>query len=135
MRVSNVNRMLDEFDIHGTTKPEVRQEFWDDLVLDGAELVEALRRLVKCQGGSARDRILRYLKKNVGRVVEGRILETVGGISEWARRIRELDVEHGYQIATNETDTSLHPGQYRLDSLEPDLERAERWRLKHKLRN
>jgi hypothetical protein len=133
-RVRNVNRSLDELDVHGTESPKDQQVFWDGLVLDGAELVAAFRRLVQCQGGSARDRMLCYLQKHAGQVVEGSTLESVAGISAWARRIRELDVELGYNIATNVTDPTLHPGQYRLDSREPDGARAEWWQFKHSLR-
>ena len=39
-----------------------------------------------------------------------------GNISEWARRIRELRTEEGYQILTHNDRGDLTPGQYLLES-------------------
>ncbi len=47
--------------------------------------------------GSARERIRRYLENNAGRPVAGEELAEIAGISEWARRVRELR-EEGYVI-------------------------------------
>jgi len=48
---------------------------------------------------SSRQLILDFLLANVGRIVEGRELRDAGrGITEWARRVRELRDEYGYQI-------------------------------------
>ncbi|NCN59299.1 hypothetical protein COW99_00700 [Candidatus Roizmanbacteria bacterium CG22_combo_CG10-13_8_21_14_all_38_20] len=67
---------------------------------------------------SARDRILAYLKSNVGEKVSGRELSQVGGISEYARRIRELRHEHGgWQISTGMNRSDLRPDEYLLESL------------------
>lgn len=44
--------------------------------------------------------------------------EVAGGITEWARRIRELRSEEGYQILTHNDRSDLKPGQYLL--LDPD---------------
>ncbi|WP_213990121.1 HNH endonuclease signature motif containing protein [Sodalis sp. dw_96] len=46
----------------------------------------------------ARDRILAYLKKYPKTVIHGDELMVVAGISEYARRIRELRGEHGWKI-------------------------------------
>jgi len=63
----------------------------------------------------ARDQIRQYLLKNVGRVIEGRELRKAGGeISEWARRVRELRDEEGYQVLTHKDRAELKPGQYML---------------------
>lgn len=68
---------------------------------------------------SARDRILAYLKENVGEKVSGRELAQVGGISEFARRIRELRHEcGGWQISTGMNRPDLRPDEYLLESLE-----------------
>lgn len=48
--------------------------------------------------GSARARILEYMKKYAGTVLSGDELRIVAGISEYARRVRELRVEHGWRI-------------------------------------
>ena len=44
-----------------------------------------------------------YLKKHVGQVLDGRELMVVSGISEYARRIRELRVQFGWQIISGMT--------------------------------
>jgi hypothetical protein len=133
-RTKRVNHLLENFDVHGVSTPREKAEFFEALATEGEELIGTFRKLVKQQGGSARARILRHLQARVGQVVEGATLATVAGISAWARRVRELDVEKGYNITTNETDNSLRPGQYRLESLTPDTQRAAWWRLKSRLR-
>lgn len=67
---------------------------------------------------SARDKIREFLEKNVGRVVTTQELRDVAGISEYARRIRELRDEEGMQIHSHVDDTRLRPGEYILASLE-----------------
>ncbi len=63
----------------------------------------------------SRDKIREHLLKNVGKILNGRELrEAGGGVSEWARRIRELRDEHGYQILTHKDRDDLKPGQYIL---------------------
>ncbi len=42
-----------------------------------------------------------------------------GDASEWARRIRELRVEEGYQILTHNDRSDLKPGQYLLENEKP----------------
>lgn len=47
-------------------------------------------------------------------------LRTVaGGITEWARRVRELRNEEGFQILTNNDRSDLKPGQYLLENPKP----------------
>jgi hypothetical protein len=71
----------------------------------------------KSRKKSARALILKYLLANVGRVVQGRELRDAGkGITEWARRVRELRDEYGYQIQSHKDSNDLKPGQYRLIS-------------------
>jgi len=52
--------------------------------------------------------------------------EVAGGITEWARRVRELRTEEGYQIQTHNDLSSLKPGQYILNNPKPQpaFERA-----------
>jgi len=49
-----------------------------------------------------------------------------GNISEWARRVRELRDEEGYQILTHNDLSELKPGEYLLNSTKPEpaFERA-----------
>lgn len=66
---------------------------------------------------SARKLILEFLLANVGRIVDGRELRDAGkGITEWARRVRELRDEFGYKIQSHKDSSDLKPGQYRLIS-------------------
>lgn len=73
--------------------------------------------MTKKKQQSARQRILVYLLKNMGRVIEGdELREVSGNISEWARRVRELRDEHGYAILTHKDRANLKPGQYMLET-------------------
>jgi hypothetical protein len=47
---------------------------------------------------AARDRILCYMQLYPGIVIQGKELLLVSGISEWARRVRELRVQFGWSI-------------------------------------
>ena len=65
----------------------------------------------------SKKRILDFLLMNVGRVIEGEeIREASGNVSEWARRVRELRDEEGYQILTHRDRRELKPGQYLLET-------------------
>src|SRR4051812_39299084 len=76
----------------------------DDLDLAIAEILGAERdffgpRGRASKGEGAAPRILAYLKDHVGEVVSGEELRAASGfIGEWARRVRELNVEHGWDI-------------------------------------
>lgn len=59
---------------------------------------------IRKSGGAVRDKILRFLRANVGQGVTGEELRYVAGDStEWARRVRELRTEAGWPIATKST--------------------------------
>jgi HNH endonuclease len=45
--------------------------------------------------------------------------EVAGNQSEWARRVRELRTEEGYQILTHNDRSELRPGQYLLENPKP----------------
>ena len=75
----------------------------------------------------ARARLRQHFLANLGRVMETEELRSVaGGISEWARRIRELRTEEGYLILTHHDRSELKPGQYLLETAKPQpaFERA-----------
>lgn len=64
---------------------------------------------------SARSRLRAHFLANVGRVMGSDELRKVsGGISEWARRVRELRDEEGYKILSHNDRSDLKPGQYVL---------------------
>lgn len=66
---------------------------------------------------SSKELILDYFLANVGNVVESRdIQKASGGASEWARRVRELRNEEGYQILSHKDRRDLKPGQYILET-------------------
>ncbi len=46
-------------------------------------------------------------------------MRSIAGVSEWARRIRELRNEEGYQILTHNDRSDLKPGQYILEHSSP----------------
>lgn len=74
----------------------------------------------------ARAKLRAYFMEHVGEVLDSDTLREVGGISEWARRIRELRDEEGLDILTHNDLESLKPNQYMLRSLtpRPSFERA-----------
>ncbi|SKA96724.1 HNH endonuclease [Paucidesulfovibrio gracilis DSM 16080] len=99
---------------------------------------------------AARERILRYLLKYVGVVIEGEELMVIGGISEYARRIRELRVEHGWKIITGYTVKDMKaddengvaeeldpmkPDDYMLLTDKQDRDAAYRWNVAKTIRN
>jgi 5-methylcytosine-specific restriction endonuclease McrA len=69
----------------------------------------------------ARKKLLNHFLANVGRVMDSDELRRIARSSEWARRIRELRDEHGYQILTHNDRADLKPGQYVLVVAEPRL--------------
>ena len=66
---------------------------------------------------SARDKIRSFLEANLGRVVTTQQVREVAGISEYARRLRELRDDEGMQIHSHIDDPSLSPGEYKLVDL------------------
>lgn len=88
---------------------------------------------------SARERIRLYLVEYVGVAIDGTEIEVVSGISEYGRRIRELRVECGYQIASGasrdpESGIDLKPDEYMLVSAAPDTDSARRWHVANRVR-
>ncbi len=101
-----------------------------------AEVDSSVKQVYKVFGlTSPQHRILEYMKAHVGEVVGKEQLRGVAAIHEWARRIRELRVEHGWPIASSTNRIDLAPGQYILEGLEPDEAIAHRWRLVKDIRN
>lgn len=80
------------------------------------------------RGTGAKGLILAYLMPRVGQEVAGEELAEVSGIQEWARRVRELRVQEGYEIS------ELGSSTYRLESTAPDVERASLWKRANVIR-
>jgi len=101
---------------------------------------------------AARDRILFYLLKYSVEVINGDELLVVGGIGEWARRVRELRVQFGWKIASGTTVkemlaegeldpalngqdvSSMKPDDYILLSPTQDRDAAHRWNVANSIR-
>lgn len=67
------------------------------------------------RSGGARAKLRRHFLANIGKTMDSQELRDVaGGISEWARRVRELRSQEGYQILTNNDRSDLKPGEYLL---------------------
>jgi HNH endonuclease len=62
-------------------------------------------------------KILAFFLQNLGRVLQSQEIQAAsGGASEWARRVRELRNEEGYQILSHKDRADLSPGQYLLET-------------------
>jgi len=75
----------------------------------------------------ARTKLRQHFLSNIGKVMSSdELREVAGGITEWARRVRELRTEEGYQIQTHNDRSDLKPGQYLLENPKPQhaFERA-----------
>lgn len=99
---------------------------------------------------SARDRILHYFRKYPFIVISGKELMVVSGIQEWARRVRELRVQFGWNVVSGLTakemaveaefpldsinPLSMHPEDYVLVNLEQDRDAAHRWNVANEIR-
>lgn len=69
---------------------------------------------------SATKRLRSYFLANLGKVLDSDELRDVAGISEWARRIRELRNEEGFSILTHNDLAELKPGEYILKDPKPN---------------
>jgi len=67
----------------------------------------------------ARSKLRKYFVAHIGKILESDTLREVAGVSEWARRVRELRNEEGYQILTHNDRSDLKPGQYVLENSNP----------------
>jgi len=68
----------------------------------------------------ARTKLRTHFLANLGRIMASEELRDVaGGITEWARRVRELRTEEGFQIQTHNDRSDLKPGQYILTDPKP----------------
>ncbi|MDZ4718134.1 MAG: HNH endonuclease [Roseiflexaceae bacterium] len=69
----------------------------------------------KRKGKGARSKLREYILSHVGKVMNSEELRLAAdNTSEWARRIRELRTEEGFQILTHNDRSELKPGQYLL---------------------
>ena len=73
---------------------------------------------IRRQDIGVRDKILEYLRQNVGKRVTGEELKYLAkDRSEWARRVRELRTEYGWPVVTRNTGRpDLEVGVYLLEA-------------------
>ncbi|MDR0876543.1 MAG: HNH endonuclease [Treponema sp.] len=65
-------------------------------------------------------KLRQHFLNNIGKKMDSyELREIAGGITEWARRVRELRTEEGYQILTNNDRSDLKPGEYMLEDPKP----------------
>jgi len=63
--------------------------------------------------------ILEFFLHNIGTVLESKDIQNAsGGAVEWARRVRELRNEDGYQILSHKDRASLKPNQYLMETID-----------------
>src|SRR5436309_1654437 len=63
--------------------------------------------------------ILEFFLNNLGKILESKdIQKASGGAVEWARRVRELRNEDGYQILSHKDRANLKPNQYLMETIE-----------------
>lgn len=61
--------------------------------------------------------ILEFFLQNTGNVLESKDIQRAsGGAVEWARRVRELRNEDGYQILSHKDRANLKPNQYLMET-------------------
>lgn len=66
----------------------------------------------------SKELILNYFLANIGKVLDSKQIQRAsGGTVEWARRVRELRDEEGYQILSHKDRSDLKPGQYLLETI------------------
>jgi hypothetical protein len=69
------------------------------------------------QKSGSKQLILEYFLKNLGKVLKSKEIQNAsGGAVEWARRVRELRNEQGYQILSHKDRSDLKPGEYLLET-------------------
>jgi 5-methylcytosine-specific restriction endonuclease McrA len=66
------------------------------------------------KGKSSQSRVLAFLLQNIGRVVTADEIREAARASEWARRLRQLRNEEGWQILSHRDRSDLKPGEYLL---------------------
>lgn len=79
-------------------------------------------------GEGGKWKMLDHLRGHLGLPIHREELAAVADIDEWARRVRELRVEHGFDIECIGNDL------YVLHSPHPDDEKAEGWRTANTIR-
>ena len=117
---------------------------WREKVLLLVEINKKIKGLGKASNPEAskvkaRERLKLYFTRYFGIIIDSKELEVVSGISEYARRVRELRVQDGFKILTGssndpELGIKLKPSQYLLLEKKPDHLAARRWHIANRIR-
>ena len=119
-RIDEISTYLDE--------PEARQELEEVVTRLRILIIRHFGRKPKASHGAGARAIIRdHFNANVGRWIEGEEIAAVSGIQEWARRVRELRVEEGYDIEEQDD-------RYCLRHSQPDHKSAAHWEKLHTIR-
>ncbi len=147
--LGEVTTLLEEFSGHGDSSG-LRERV--QALIPVLESIRELGKTLVPKGlqMSARDRLLAYFQAYPLEVIDEKELAVVVGISEWARRVRELRVQFGWRIITGLTakdmategevdvqDLSLNtlrPTDYVLVDTEQDRTAPHRWNLANDIR-
>lgn len=98
-----------------TKKPHIEIDLEDGLGRSSTDDVKAAN-----SPSGARAKLRAHFLTNLGKVMgSDELRQVAGGITEWARRVRELRNEEGYQILTHNDRADLKPGQYLLMEPKP----------------
>jgi hypothetical protein len=119
-RIDEISTYLDE--------PEAREELESVVTQLRILLIRHFGRKPRASHGAGARAVIRdYFHANVGRWIEGEEIAAVSGIQEWARRIRELRVQEGYDIEEQDD-------RYCLRHSQPDTKSAAHWEKLHAIR-
>jgi 5-methylcytosine-specific restriction endonuclease McrA len=143
-------KFLNDFDSESQADLRARVQalipIWDELKNLGTSLIPSV------VAKSARDRILYYLQRYPREIISHKEIMIVAGISEWARRVRELRVQFGWSIMSGITAQEMQeagelncngdmpdcsvmkPEDYILIDLNEDREAAHRWNIANEIR-
>ena len=67
------------------------------------------------------EKLRRFLRANVGRVIESRELQAAAdGAVQYSRRVRDLREKEGWKILTHNDRATLRPGQYLIEEVPPE---------------
>ncbi|HMJ34819.1 MAG TPA: HNH endonuclease signature motif containing protein [Baekduia sp.] len=127
-RIADAGRQLVDLAARVGDDDLTREEF--DLALGeaGAGVVRLFGPRPRSKPGEgALWKILAYFQEHPNEWIWGDELRAVAGIGTWARRVRELRVEHGWEIEEQ-------GDRYRLRSLDRNAEEAALWQLMNAIR-
>jgi hypothetical protein len=86
--------------------------------------------LIPIDSAAARDRILYYFRKYPFVVISKDEIMVIAGISEWARRLRELRVELGWSIISGTTAKEMaKEGEFIIDGIDANEIKAHQYIL------